>query len=331
MSKRPAQTAEQETQTGAAFSEAPAWRAVGAGWRPLFGSFRTLGFSFEWHDFETTEDLDWSRSFHPGSLELCLNLDGRATLSTRRQTAELRPKTIAFYYQGEPALAGRRLANENHRFITVEYRPDFLRQFLEPEVKNLHPCVRNALAQGTPRSTVAEPEPLTLELLQLVESLHRCPVFKSAQETWFRCKAMELAAQMFFCPPEGELFCTRQRRATGERAARVREILTARIEDPPTLRELGQMVGCSPFHLSRQFSEASGMTIQQFIRQTRLERAAELLRTGKCNVTEAAMEVGYSSASHFTLAFREMFGCCPGLYPLRIGTLRTPAATGSGR
>lgn len=58
------------------------------------------------------------------------------------------------------------------------------------------------------------------------------------------------------------------------------------------------------------------MTIQQYARQVRMERAAELLRTGKCNVTEAALEVGYSSLSHFRSAFHETFGCCPGLSPI---------------
>ena len=54
------------------FAEAEAWHAVGQGWRQLFGSFGDLGFSFEWHDFLLEETLDWSRSFHPDSLEICL-------------------------------------------------------------------------------------------------------------------------------------------------------------------------------------------------------------------------------------------------------------------
>ena len=57
--------------------------------------------------------------------------------------------------------------------------------------------------------------------------------------------------------------------------------------------------------------------MQQYLRQARMERAAELLRTGRCNVTEAAFAVGYNSLSHFSSAFHETFGCCPGLYPLR--------------
>ena len=48
-----------------------------------------------------------------------------------------------------------------------------------------------------------------------------------------------------------------------------------------------------------------------------MERAAELLQSGKYNVTEAAMAVGYSSLSHFSQSFCQTMGCCPGLYPNR--------------
>jgi AraC-like DNA-binding protein len=55
-----------------------------------------------------------------------------------------------------------------------------------------------------------------------------------------------------------------------------------------------------------------------------MEKAAELLRAGEHNVTEAALEVGYSSLSHFSHAFHETFGCCPGLYPLALTTSDNP-------
>jgi AraC-like DNA-binding protein len=57
------------------------------------------------------------------------------------------------------------------------------------------------------------------------------------------------------------------------------------------------------------------MTIPQYVRQIRIERAAELLLEGRHNVTEAAMEVGYSSLSHFSKAFCTTIGCCPALFP----------------
>ncbi len=315
-SLRPANAAS-PANAAASFTEAPAWSAVGKGWRPLFGNFSPLGFSFEWHDFTCPSQLDWSRSFHPGSVELCLNLEGQATLRNGPETVKVRPRTSVFYVQGEPPLEANRCAGEVHRFITVEFAREFLKQHLAAEARHLHPAVCAVMKRASRQSVVAAPEPMTATVLQLVESLRHCPVFKPAQAMWFRCKALELAAQSFFRPPEGEMLCTRQQRAACERAARVREILSGRLAEPPTLEELGRLVGCSPFHLSRQFSETTGLTIQQFTRQLRLERAAELLRSGRRNVTEAALEVGYNSLSHFTVAFREMFGCCPGLYPLK--------------
>ena len=94
-------------------------------------------------------------------------------------------------------------------------------------------------------------------------------------------------------------------------------LLRERLVAPTSLEEIGRKVGCSPFYLSRTFSAEMGTTIPQYLRKLRMERAAELLRSGKCNVTEAAFEVGYSSLSHLSQAFCQTMGCCPGLYPLK--------------
>ena len=95
----------------------------------------------------------------------------------------------------------------------------------------------------------------------------------------------------------------------------------ARSGEPADAGNIGAEVGCSPFYLSRIFSREVGHTIPQYLRNVRMERAAELLRTGRYNVTEAATEVGYSSLSHFSKAFCETIGCCPVLYPVAKNVL----------
>jgi AraC-like DNA-binding protein len=307
-----------------AFSEAIAWNTIGAGWRPLFGSFRRLGFSFEWHDFMAHEELDWSRSFHPGGLELCLNLDGNAQIVSPERTVELLPRTNIFYFHGYPPLRARRRAGDRHRFITVEFAPEFVRMQFDSLAEQMHPLVRAVAVDQAKSSNVSAPERMGTNQLQLIESLRHCPVFQPAQEMWFRCKALELATHLFFQAAGGEeMFCTRAQRLARERVHRAQEVLRTNLVDPPTLDELGKKVGCSPFYLSRLFSQEAGMTIQQFIRQVRMERAAELLRAGKCNVTEAAFAVGYNSLSHFSTTFHETYGCCPGLYPIKTTAQRS--------
>ncbi len=91
----------------------------------------------------------------------------------------------------------------------------------------------------------------------------------------------------------------RQKRVARDRVERTKELLAREMVNPPSLEAIGQEVGCSPFYLSRIFSREVGLTIPQFLRNLRMERAAELLRSGRYNVTEAATEVGYASLSHF--------------------------------
>ena len=291
---------------------------MGTGWRPLFGKYQELGFSFEWHDFFTAETFDWARTFHPGSVEVCLNLAGRGHINDGRNTVEIPPQTYAFYSQGHPGLQATRAAGEEHRFITIEYSPAFLKEHFSRRIEHIHPIVRAVILGEAVASAVTPPERPAVALLQLVEGLRNPPVFSPAQEVWFCSKALEIPAYLFFQPPGGELLCTRTQRLARERVEKAKLILRERMRNPPPLEELARMVNCSPFYLSRQFAQAGGMTMQQFLRQIRMERAAELLRTGKCNVTEAALEVGYNSLSHFSSSFHETFGCCPGLYPLRM-------------
>lgn len=293
------------------------WAAVGAEWKQLGGSFRRHGFSFEWHDLEPSRDVDWSRSFHAGSVEICLNFEGGGHVTARGQRIELRPRTAGFYVCGTGDLKAERHAHERHRFITVELAPDFLRRHLSAHRTWLHPVVQALVDSDRAKSAVGESLPLTARQQQLLSGLRQPPVFLEAQVLWYQAKAMELVVELLFRPSEGEeLFCARANRLAHARVERVVAILRERLAEPPTLEELGRQVGCSPFYLSRTFSSQMGMTIPQYLRQLRLERAAELLRSGRFNVTEAALEVGYSSLSHFSQAFHEHFGCCPGLYPV---------------
>src|SRR5207247_1564525 len=230
-------------------AELNAWSEVKDGWRPLYGDVDQFGVAVEWHDFRTARSFDWGKSFHPRSLEFCLNLEGHGQVgATDKTSSDYTPGNCGYYAVGDEPLA-------------------------DP------------------------------------------PVAKAAQILWYQAKALELMAHFLFAPKNPEFFCMRQKRVARERVERVKQVLARDLANPPALEMIGQEVGCSPFYLSRIFSREVGLTIPQYLRKLRMERAAELLRTGRYNVTEAATEVGYSSLSHFSKAFCETIGCCPVLYP----------------
>ncbi|MBC8094433.1 MAG: helix-turn-helix transcriptional regulator [Akkermansiaceae bacterium] len=312
-----------KSETGAknAFSENSAWRDVGAGWQPLFGSFRGVGYSIEWHDFLAKREFDWAASFHPGCVELCLNLDGHGIVEGRGGKTEFTPGTAGFYYRQNEPLKASRAGSERHQFLTVEFSCPFLAKHLAGTEAMLHPIVRAAVEGRSSDLVSGNLSKLTVAQQQIIATLRQPPVYAAAQALWYQCKALELAVTFFIQPPvEQEMFCTRQQRMAQERAEQVIFLLKQNLAEPPSLEELGRKIGCSHFYLSRIFSNHTGKTITQYLRQLRMEHAAELLRSREYNVTEVALEVGYASPSHFSQAFHEAFGCCPGLYPLKTPT-----------
>jgi AraC-like DNA-binding protein len=309
-------------ERAANFSESGAWRDVGAGWQPLFGSFRGVGYSFEWHDFQAKREFDWAPSFHPECVELCLNLEGNGFVEGRGSRAEFTPNTAGFYYRQQEPLTAKRGAGERHQFLTVEFSCPFLARHLAEAKGMLHPVVRAAMEGCLCEHVTGATVRLTAPQLQLISTLRQPPVYAAAQPVWYQCKALELAVT-FLVKPEEEFFCTRQQRVAQERVEQVIFLLKQNLANPPALEELGKKIGCSHFYLSRIFSTQTGQTITQYLRQLRMEKAAELLKSREYNVTEVALEVGYNSLSHFSAAFQETFGCCPGLYPLATTTQKS--------
>ena len=78
--------------------------------------------------------------------------------------------------------------------------------------------------------------------------------------------------------------------------------------------ELSDDMAMSRATLFRKMRSVIGMSPTDFIRNTRLKRAAQLITEGRLSVTEIASSVGYSSPGHFTKSFKKEFGVLPTQY-----------------
>ena len=67
-----------------------------------------------------------------------------------------------------------------------------------------------------------------------------------------------------------------------------------------SLLELGRSVNYSPFHLSRVFREVMGVTISTYRTQMRLHDVLSRLEAGADDLTQLALETGFSDHSHMT-------------------------------
>lgn len=84
-------------------------------------------------------------------------------------------------------------------------------------------------------------------------------------------------------------------------------------ESTPSLVELGQAVGLSPYHLQRIFKRATGLSPRQYAAARRTERLKAGLQRG-VTVTAAMYDAGYGSARALYETARDRLGMSPGVY-----------------
>jgi len=81
--------------------------------------------------------------------------------------------------------------------------------------------------------------------------------------------------------------------------------------EPLTVDDLARCAGMSRFHFSRLFRDQVGDAPYRHLLRVRIARAAELLRRGRHDVTEAALAVGFHDLGRFGRMFRRETGCRP--------------------
>ncbi|MGE5624431.1 MAG: helix-turn-helix transcriptional regulator [Bacillota bacterium] len=81
-----------------------------------------------------------------------------------------------------------------------------------------------------------------------------------------------------------------------------------------TLEAIAKQLDVSPFRLCRAFRQATGGSLHQHLMRLRLVTALEKLPEYRERLTDLAFDLGFSSHSHFTHAFRGYFGRAPSAY-----------------
>ena len=152
---------------------------------------------------------------------------------------------------------------------------------------------------------------------QLIEGGPLDPLF--VEETAVRLLDRVLAnAVRVFEPPTTAAEESRAR--SFEMVQAVQAILIARYREPLSLDEIAQQAGVSVFHLCRLFRRRTGFSLHAWQTQLRLREALERVAEPGIDLTDLALDLGYSSHSHFTAAFRQAFGVPPSA--LREATAR---------
>lgn len=101
------------------------------------------------------------------------------------------------------------------------------------------------------------------------------------------------------------------RRRARDLAEAARAVVASRFDEPLSLPIIARLVDASVFHLARVFRGMTGTTLHAYRNQLRLRAALERVADPGSDLLSVAIDLGYSSHSHFSEAFRRTFKVTP--------------------
>jgi len=111
--------------------------------------------------------------------------------------------------------------------------------------------------------------------------------------------------------------------STGRRGARsaacrqralaegAKEVLAATPGASHRIERVAAALGVSPSHLAHVFREQTGVSLHRYLLHVRMATAVGRVWDGEASLSTLALDLGFSSHSHFTSAFARHFGATP--------------------
>jgi len=204
-------------------------------------------------------------------------------------------------------------AGNRMRHINIQISPDRLSNYIEDDRLLLPAGLKHAIEGKSRRFSLIRA--MTPAMTMAVHQICHSPLTGKAGILYLESRILELIAYQI------DHLCSRGRELThgpdihpSDRAGvdRARNLMMRNIENPPGLVALSREAGMSHPKLNQCFRKIYGMTLFEYLRQTRLNQARILLEDQGKSVTETAYSVGYSSLSHFARVYRDHFGISPG-------------------
>ncbi len=99
-----------------------------------------------------------------------------------------------------------------------------------------------------------------------------------------------------------------------EHAKKLKEVLSyidAHYMEELTISGLAGICFFSEYYFMRFFKKYMGMSCVQYIKNVRLERAADQFENGETNTLEVALACGFSNLSYFHREFKKKYGMTP--------------------
>jgi AraC family transcriptional regulator len=216
-------------------------------------------------------------------------------------------------FVGDPSLATLYNQGETYRRWSIAGRPDRCDWLAFPDA-----LLRDAVREVSPRDSDAAPGPFRPSAARVSAALYAAQrrLFASLErQDAIDALAIEETALGLLHAVLRSAYARAPSPPSGGRPAReiaehARERIAADVSRRFALAGLARALDVSPYRLCRAFRAATGMTISAFRTELRVRAALEPVLAGD-DLCATALALGFDSHSHFTYAFRRVFGQPP--------------------
>jgi AraC family transcriptional regulator, transcriptional activator of the genes for pyochelin and ferripyochelin receptors len=245
------------------------------------------------------------------SLELSFCLQGYTRYQPRahRSAYTFGAGQCGLFWQ--PDVFGHYEQPAGQRIVTLELQlaPPLLRTLLHDYAAPL-PSAVAAIGYDS-HGPVVQPATITPAMRVALDQMLQCSYTGSLQRLYLESKALELIALYLGEIQTSAAGASRLRADDVDRIEEARDVLIARMDDPPSLIELARLVHINDRKLKEGFRQVFGTTVFGYLHQRRMERARELLARRDHSVSEVAWMIGYRNPSKFAAAYKKQFGVSP--------------------
>lgn len=211
-----------------------------------------------------------------------------------------------------PSYTTRHLRSQRLVLVNVHLLPevfiDFFSSLTDANEALLKVLVKEAEWKASFFPTV------TPAMRQVAQQISKPPFRSAMRRLYLQEKVFELLSLQLRQILGDQRLCNPQPGRKPDTIARIyhaKELLHSRLEQPPALVDLAQLVGVSDRTLRRGFRELFGTTVVGYLTKERMQQAERLLREQNCTVAEVANQVGYAHLGHFAAGFKQQFGITP--------------------
>ena len=260
-------------------------------------------------------ETEFSHRNIPPVLQFSFSLSGHYRIyhDNPRIISEYTGKHQGIHYFHNSNTVCRVMAKVPVQCVSVLVYPSFFFSYLKNEISSLPPCLATILESAN-QNGFSYNKDMSPHMHDIIRQISECRQKGLKRKIFLESRALEL---LFLQLEQLSDNCSYNQRAgrlhpqDRKQTERARNYLVSNLETPPCLCDLARAAGMSHPKLNRCFKQIYGMTVFQYLRYERLNKAREMLENDGFSVTETAYQVGYDSLSHFSQAYKKQFGTSP--------------------